>query len=76
MIFNRSIEDEFNPDWEKTSYGESMYAGIRYGAWVFCGGHKFVNKGDGGWINWGFYGRFDRDGNTVYFKQRSNCIKS
>jgi hypothetical protein len=26
---------------------------------------KFVNQGDGGYINWAYYGQFTRDGNTI-----------
>ncbi len=76
MIFNREQNCEFNPDYNRTSYGQSVFNGIIYGAWVFCGGERFVNQGDGGWINWGFYGSFDREGNTVQFRERSDCQKS
>lgn len=43
------------------SFSDEMYEGVRYGIWVFRDG-TFVNHGDGGWINWGFSGRFTRSG--------------
>lgn len=39
---------------------------------VPCGSDfKFVLQGDGGWINWGMYGKFDRNDRVV--KMRSGC---
>ncbi|MCO1574224.1 hypothetical protein M8C13_00435 [Crossiella sp. SN42] len=35
---------------------------------VFSSG-QVVNNSDGGWENWGFKGWFDRNGNTVTFRQ-------
>jgi hypothetical protein len=75
MIFNRQQDCDFNPDYRRAIYAEKDYKGILYGAWAFCGGERFVNKGDGGWINWGFYGDWDRDGNTVQFHNRDSCVK-
>ncbi|GAA3393782.1 hypothetical protein [Streptomyces roseoviridis] len=39
-----------------------------YRIWIFSGGGSFTNHGDGGWINWGFYGLWDRNGSTVDFR--------
>ncbi len=75
MIFNRQQNCDFNPDYTRASYGQAGFNDVIYGAWVFCGGEKFVNQGDGGWINWGFYGVFDRNDKTVQFKERSSCQK-
>ena len=35
------------------------YAGVPYVVWIFKRG-TFINKGDGGYINWAFRGRFRR----------------
>lgn len=51
-------------------YRNVKYGSITYGVFVFRSG-TFTNKGDGGWINWAFSGRFDRtgkDGKHVVFK--------
>lgn len=43
--------------------------GIPFGVWIFDKG-TFTNQGDGGFINWAFYGTFRRegkDGKTVIF---------
>lgn len=42
-------------------YKEVLINGIPYAVWVFKSG-TFVNKGDGGYINWAFRGRFRRVG--------------
>jgi hypothetical protein len=45
------------------------YAGVPYVVWIFKNG-TFVNKGDGGYINWAFKGNFKRSGkqgHTVNF---------
>ncbi|MCD7034017.1 stress protein [Metabacillus sp. GX 13764] len=47
-------------------FDTAEYDGVTYGIWVFEDG-KFVNNGDGGYINWAFRGWFDRDGGTVNF---------
>ncbi|MER7623010.1 RICIN domain-containing protein [Streptomyces sp. NPDC126503] len=39
-----------------------------YRIWIFSGGGSFTNHGDGGWINWGFYGLWDRNGSTIDFR--------
>ena len=46
------------------------YSGIPYGIWVFESG-KFVKPGDGGYINWAFRGKFQREpnsGTVTFFK--------
>lgn len=47
-------------------YASGQYDGITYGIWIFEGG-TFVNQGDGGYINWAFFGQFTRDGGSVTF---------
>ncbi|MFI7537329.1 RICIN domain-containing protein [Streptosporangium sp. NPDC049376] len=43
--------------------------------WIFRGASTFVNKGDGGYMNWAFGGAFDRSGGNVTFSaRRSNSI--
>jgi hypothetical protein len=69
MIFNMQQGFDFNPDWQWTWFTSDSYQGIVFGIWVFRGPTQFVNQGDGGWINWGFYGSFNRDGGTVVFNQ-------
>lgn len=48
-------------------YASANYVDIVYGIWVFESG-TFYNDGDGGFINWAFIGRFNRDGGSVYFR--------
>ncbi|MET8981197.1 stress protein [Streptomyces sp. NPDC004539] len=60
-------------DYDERLQGERLYANIRYGSinyglWIADKG-KFANKGDGGYINWGFRGWFKRDGMTVTFRR-------
>ena len=47
-------------------YGSANYNGIIFGVWVFRSGW-FENRGDGGYINWCFIGRFHRNGGHVSF---------
>lgn len=49
-------------------YQSAVYSGVTYGIWVFESG-QFTNKGDGGFINWSFMGRFQRNGNSVRFSK-------
>ena len=67
MIFNMQQGFGFNPDWTSTWFTSQNYQGIQFGIWVFRGPVQFVNQGDGGWINWGFFGSFNRNGGTVDF---------
>jgi len=57
--------------YEERLEGKRLYANVRWGAinyglWIAESG-QFTNTGDGGYINWGFKGVFDRDGNTITF---------
>jgi hypothetical protein len=47
-------------------YATVEFQHIFYGLWVFDDG-EFTNKGDGGYLNWGFVGVFDRNGGHVVF---------
>lgn len=67
MVYNMHQDYDFNPNREWSWYTDQVFQGIRYGFWVFRGPVRFVNKGDGGWINWAFFGNFNRNGNTVDF---------
>jgi hypothetical protein len=69
MVFNMQQGFGFNPDWNSTWFSSQNYQGIQFGIWVFRGPVQFVNQGDGGWINWGFFGSFNRNGGTVDFNQ-------
>ncbi|MFD4376641.1 hypothetical protein [Streptomyces sp. NPDC058486] len=66
MVFNLS------QGYENSLHNVKLYANVRfgniyYGVWIFGAGGTFKNTGDGGWINWGFKGWFNRDGGTVTF---------
>ncbi|WP_175411256.1 stress protein [Streptomyces sp. TRM64462] len=50
----------------KRLYANVQWGNIYYGLWIAESG-AFTNQGDGGWINWGFKGWFDRDGGHVRF---------
>lgn len=67
MVFN--LQQDYDTDIRNTAeyFKRVEYDGIPYGIWIFEKG-TFTNKGDGGWINWGFYGNFERDGKTVTFR--------
>jgi hypothetical protein len=47
-------------------YASANYDKVIYGIWVFESG-TFINKGDGGYINWSFRGRFQRNRGYVRF---------
>lgn len=50
-------------------YANVTWGSIRYGLWIVDAG-TFKNTGDGGYINWGFQGWYDRpDDGTVVFKR-------
>jgi len=52
----------------KTESGVPPFVGTHsYNVWIFEDGF-FRNRSDGGWINWGFRGWFDRDGSYVSFR--------
>lgn len=65
MVFNlgQNYDERFNG---VKSYGSAVYQNLTFGIWVFESG-AFTNQGDGGWINWAFKGRFERNGNHVKF---------
>ncbi|WP_236239728.1 stress protein [Streptomyces sp. CC228A] len=52
----------------KRLYANVQWGNIYYGLWIAESG-RFTNQGDGGWINWGFKGWFDRDGGHVTFRR-------
>lgn len=65
MVFNLSQDYVENFRGVKF-YASAVYDGITFGIWVFESG-EFINKGDGGWINWAFSGWFDRNDKYVRF---------
>ncbi|TSB47637.1 stress protein [Alkalicoccobacillus porphyridii] len=66
MVLNLS-NDYDDSSYSGVHYFDTFtYDGVIYGVWAFEEG-TFVNNGDGGYINWAFYGWFDRDGGTVEF---------
>lgn len=52
----------------KRLYANVQWGNIYYGLWIAESG-EFTNEGDGGWINWGFKGWFDRNGGHVKFRR-------
>jgi len=67
MVFNLRQGYVFNPNPGSSYYRSANYGGITYGIWAFRGPVVFQNLGDGGWINWGFYGG-ERNNHTVTFR--------
>ncbi|GAA1555393.1 MULTISPECIES: stress protein [Streptomyces] len=67
MLFNLShnYDDRFSGT---RVYANVQWGNVHYGLWIFESG-QFTNQGDGGWINWGFRGWFDRDGGHVNFRR-------
>ena len=65
MVFNLNIAHAYSLRGVR-AYGSADYHGIVFGVWVFESGW-FENRGDGGYINWAFIGRFDRNGGHVTF---------
>lgn len=68
MVFN------LGNDYERSLNGiqffaSTPYQNLTFGIWIFEDG-EFINKGDGGWINWAFSGVFDRNDKHVEFKKR------
>ncbi|GKQ40225.1 hypothetical protein [Streptomyces sp. A012304] len=49
-------------------YATVKWARVYYGLWVAEAG-QFTNTGDGGYINWGYRGWFERHGTTLTFRQ-------
>ncbi|EIE23408.1 hypothetical protein COCSUDRAFT_62943 [Coccomyxa subellipsoidea C-169] len=70
MVFNLGQEYQWTDQQGIVLYGSGVYQGITYGIWGFTSG-TFDNQGDGGYINWAFFGNFDRSGNHVVFKPMS-----
>ncbi len=61
MVFNLSQPYDRNIQGVKF-FKQANYQGVPYGIWIYSDG-TFTNKGDGGFINWAFNGRFQRTGN-------------
>ncbi|BAY84675.1 stress response protein YvgO [Calothrix parasitica NIES-267] len=67
MVFN--LSQDYKKNLKNWTFNQFRCAGTRYGLWTFTSG-TFINKGDGGYINWGFSGKYRRtgtDGKTVKF---------
>ncbi|CAM5552188.1 stress response protein YvgO [Streptomyces spiroverticillatus] len=67
MLFNLSqgYDDRFS---NVKIYANVKWGNVYYGLWIFENG-EFTNTGDGGWINWGMYGWFERNGGHVKFNR-------
>jgi hypothetical protein len=76
MVFNMQQGWDFNPGPPGTymfvtkDFDGGITGTITYGIWVFRSAAVFVNKGDGGYINWAFSGAYTRKGGTVKFSAR------
>ena len=63
MVCNLNQICEYDADLVATTHlhAEVIYAGLTYGVWMFDHG-RFILHGDGGYINWGFWGAIERTG--------------
>ena len=73
MVFNMQQGFVFNPPPGTSKFTKATFKGglggnITYGIWAFSSGTTFTNQGDGGFINWAFYGAFTRNGGVVTFQ--------
>jgi hypothetical protein len=73
MVFNMQQGYIFNPPAGTYKFTQANFNGglggtITYGIWAFSSGTTFTNQGDGGFINWAFYGAFTRNGGVVTFQ--------
>jgi hypothetical protein len=80
MVFNMRQNYEFNPPagtfkFAQTTFNGGLTGNITYGIWVFSSAATFTNKGDGGFINWAFYGAFTRNRGTVTFSAATTTAK-
>ena len=68
MVFNLSQAHSMDSKFIRSTkiYRSASYGSVIYGSWIFEEG-TFTNEGDGGYINWAFIGRFDRNGGRVKF---------
>ncbi|MBZ9593655.1 MULTISPECIES: stress protein [Streptomyces] len=67
MLFN--LSQNYNDQFQGTRvYANVKWGNIHYGLWIFESG-QFTNQGDGGWINWGFTGWYERNGGHVKFNR-------
>ncbi|MCO1574225.1 hypothetical protein M8C13_00440 [Crossiella sp. SN42] len=67
IIINLSQEFTQNLN-GKRLFANIEFRNVRYALWIAESG-EFINRGDGGWQNWGFKGWYDRNGNTVKFRK-------
>ena len=65
MVFNmnQSYTERLNGVqlFKEEVYDDGFNGDIHYGVWIFEDG-EFINRGDGGYINWAFQGWFERTG--------------
>ncbi|MEM7581297.1 MAG: hypothetical protein AAF316_15935 [Cyanobacteria bacterium P01_A01_bin.80] len=67
MIFN--LSQDYSKSLKDYTFRKFRCVGTTYGLWTFRSG-TFINKGDGGYVNWGFSGNYRRtgtNGKTVKF---------
>ncbi|CAF1383058.1 unnamed protein product [Adineta ricciae] len=60
MVFN--LGQDYTQRFKNIKFYDSFdCGGCKFGVWAFEDG-TFINKGEGGWENWGFSGIFRRSG--------------
>ena len=69
MAFDLQQDFTWNtpPNPATTAFTTYQNEGKTFGLWAFQGEADFRNNGDGGWINWGFYGNIDRKDKNIFF---------
>jgi hypothetical protein len=76
VVFNMQQGFVFNPPpgtfkFTRATFNGGLSGNITYGVWAFSSGTTFTNQGDGGFINWAFYGVFTRNRGVVTFQDAS-----
>ena len=66
MIFNQN--EPYVANLQGQVFAATTTNDVPYGVWIFESG-DFTNNSDGGWINWGFSGSFERHAGYVVFHQ-------
>lgn len=67
MVFN--LQQGYSHSLKGDDFRRASCDGVPFGVWTFTSG-TFTNRGDGGYINWAFIGKFRRTGHqggTVIF---------
>ena len=70
LVYNlqRNYKWDNAPDVANTLYTSVNYARVTYGIWMFKDYSVFQNLGDGGYLNWAFFGKIQRKDARVTFQ--------